>query len=161
MKTSEQAAAAVEKYSDTVWRVCLIELKNKQDAEDIFQTVFLKYILYSGEFESEEHERAWFIRVTINACRDLFRSFFRKNTVSLELAEALPAPEAESGGDLTAAVMALPEKYKIPVYLFYYERLTAPEIGKILGRGENTIYTRLSRARTMLKETLGGDFLEV
>ena len=80
MRSEQEVNRAIEQYSDTVRRLCLIHLKNDADTEDIFQTVFLKYVLSSVSFESEEHEKAWFIRVTINACRDLLRSFFRRRT---------------------------------------------------------------------------------
>ena len=84
MRSEEEANRAVEKYADTVRRICIVHLKNHADTEDIFQTVFLKYVLSSVSFENEEHEKAWFIRVTVNACKDLLKSFFRSRTVSLD-----------------------------------------------------------------------------
>ena len=90
MKSEEEAGRAIEQYADMVRRICMIHLKNYEDAEDIFQTVFLKYVLRSMPFESEAHEKAWFIRVTINACKDLLKSFFRSRTVSLDETEELP-----------------------------------------------------------------------
>ena len=91
MRNEQEVNRAIERYSDTVRRLCMIHLKNHADTEDIFQTVFLKYVLSSVSFESEEHEKAWFIRVTINACKDLLKSFFRTRTVPLE--EVLEQPE--------------------------------------------------------------------
>ena len=84
MRGEQEVNAAIERYSDTVRRLCMIHLKNEADTEDIFQTVFLKYVLSSVSFENDEHEKAWFIRVTINACKDLLKSFFRSHTVSLD-----------------------------------------------------------------------------
>ena len=84
MRSEEEANRAIERYADTVRRICMVHLKNYSDTEDIFQTVFLKYILYPEPFESEEHEKAWIIRVTINACKDLLKSFFRSRTTSLD-----------------------------------------------------------------------------
>ena len=110
MRSEWEANRAIDRYADLVRRVCMIHLKNHADTEGIFQIVFLKYVTGTTEFESEEHEKAWFIRVTINACKDLFQSFFRSRTVSL----------------------ALPEKYRDVVYLHYYRGYTAPEIGTIL-----------------------------
>ncbi len=153
MRSEEEANRAIERYSDTVRRLCMIHLKNEADTEDIFQTVFLKYVLSSASFESEEHEKAWFIRVTINACRDLLRSFFRKNTVPLDQ----PAPVGEDHREVLEAVLSLPPRYKDAVYLHYYEGYTAPEIGRILGKNVNTVYTLLGRARQLLKEKLGGE----
>lgn len=148
---------AVERYADTVKRLCMVHLKNTADTEDIFQTVFLKYALSSAEFESREHEKAWFIRVTINACKDLLKSFFRSRIVPLDELAELPAELSDDNRDVLEAVLSLPDKYKEAVYLHYYEDYTAPEIGKILGKNVNTAYTLLNRARQMLREKLGGD----
>ncbi len=84
MRSEQETIRAIERYSDTVQRLCMVHLKNDADTEDIFQTVFLKYVLSSVSFENDEHEKAWFIRVTINACKDLLKSFFRSHTVSLD-----------------------------------------------------------------------------
>ncbi len=149
--------AAVERYADTVKRLCMVHLKNTADTEDIFQTVFLKYALSSAEFESREHEKAWFIRVTINACKDLLKSFFRSRTVSLGVLAELPAEMSDNNRYVLEAVLSLPDKYREVVYLHYYEDYSAPEIGKILGKNVNTVYTLLNRARQMLREKLGGD----
>lgn len=157
MRSEEEASRAIERYSDTVRRLCMIHLKNYADTEDIFQAVFLKYVLSSVSFESEEHEKAWIIRVTINACKDLLKSFFRSRTVSLEQVLDQPAPLAPEHREVLEAVLALPPKYKDVVYLHYYEGYTAPEIGRILGKNVNSVYTLLTRARQLLKETLGGD----
>lgn len=157
MRSEEDVNRAIEQYADMVTRICVLHLKNHADTEDIFQTVFLKYALHSAGFESAEHEKAWLIRVTINACRDLLRSFFRSRSVSLEDA-ALPNA-AESGGhsEVLDAVLRLPEKYRQVIYLHYYEDLTAPEIGRILRRNTNTVYTLLTRGRQLLRQELGGD----
>lgn len=157
MRSEIEISAALDRYSDTVRRLCMVHLKNMADTEDIFQTVFLKYALRSAEFESREHEKAWFIRVTINACRDLLRSFFRSRTVSLDELTEQAAPLEEDNREVLEAVLSLPLKYKEAVYLYYYEDYTAPEIAKILGKNVNTVYTLLNRARGMLKEKLGGD----
>ncbi len=160
MRSEEEARRAIEQYSDLVRRLCMIHLKNNSDTEDIFQTVFLKYVLSSASFESPEHEKAWFIRVTINACKDLLKSFFRKHTVSLDQVLDQPAPLEDRHREVLEAVLSLPPHYKDVVYLHYYEGYTAPEIGHILGKNVNTIYTLLGRARRLLKETLGGEASE-
>ena len=160
MRSEEEANRAIERYADMVRRICMVHLKNESDTEDIFQTVFLKYVLHSAPFESEEHEKAWFIRVTINACRDLLKSFFRSRVVPLEewTGSAAPAEQGPEGREVLAAVLALPAKYRDVVYLHYYEGYTAAEISGLLGKNVNTVYTRLTRARQRLQETLeGGD----
>ena len=140
-----------------VRRLCLVHLKNPADTEDIFQNVFLKYVLSPVVFESPEHEKAWLIRVTLNACRDLVKSFFRSRTVPLEELLDQPAPLSEERREVLEAVLALPQKYRDAVYLHYYEGYTAAEIGKLLGKNTNTVYTLLTRAREQLRKTLGGD----
>lgn len=158
MRSEQEAVRAIERYSDTVRRLCAVHLKNEADTEDIFQTVFLKYVLSSASFENEEHEKAWFIRVTINACKDLLKSFFRRRTVSLEEAAEWPADLPPDYTDVWEAVFALPQKYRDVVYLHYYEGYTAGQIGQILGKNTNTIYTLLTRSKQMLRERLGGGY---
>lgn len=157
MRSEQEANRAVERYADMVRRLCFVHLKNEADTEDIFQTVFLKYVLYRGEFESEEHEKAWFIRVTVNACRDLLRSFFRSRTVPQEELEGVAAELPQERREVLDAVLSLPAKYRDAVYLHYYEGYTAPEIGKLIGKNTNTVYTLLTRARQLLREKLGGE----
>lgn len=157
MRGEEEAARAIGQYGDMVRRLCLVHLKNPADTEDIFQNVFLKYVLSPVVFESPEHEKAWLIRVTINACRDLVKSFFRSRTVPLEELLDQPAPLLEEHREVLEAVLALPRKYRDAVYLHYYEGYTAAEIGKLLGKNTNTVYTLLTRAREQLRKTLGGD----
>ena len=156
MRSEQEVDAAIERYGDTVQRLCLIRLKNHADTEDVFQTVFLKYALRDAPFESETHEKAWFIRVTLNACKDLLKGFFRSRTISLDSLLEQPAPEPEHS-QVIEAVLALPRKYRDVVYLHYYEGYTAVEIGAILKKNTNTVYTLLARAREQLRETLGGD----
>ena len=156
MRSEEEANRAVDLYGDTVRRICMIHLKNKADTEDIFQNVFLKYVLRTAPFDSPEHEKAWIIRVTANACKDLLRSFFRSRTVSFDVLIETPREMPEDHSDILEAVLALPEKYKDPIYLHYYEGYTAEEIGRILGKNTNTVYTLLTRARQMLKTSLEG-----
>ncbi len=160
MRSEQEANRAIERYSDTVRRLCMVHLKNYADTEDIFQTVFLKYVLSSVSFESEEHEKAWFIRVTINACKDLRKSFFRSRTISLEEVLEQPSKLAPDHREVLEAVLSLPQKYRDVVYLHYFEDYTAPQISRILGRNENTVYTLLTRSRKMLREKLGGDGYE-
>lgn len=157
MQSEQEVNRAIEKYADMIRRICLIHLQNSADTEDIFQTVFLKYVLRSVPFESEEHEKAWLIRVTINACRDLRRSFFKSRTVLLDDLIEMPAPMLQSNREVLEAVLSLPKKYKDVVYLHYYEGYTAAEIGEILGKNVNTIYTLMTRSKKLLKEKLEGD----
>ena len=159
MKTEAEAGRAVAKHADAVRRICFLHLKNYHDVEDVFQTVFLRYILCPEAFESDAHERAWLIRVAINCCKDVFKSFYRRMVVSFEDVETEPL-YIEQSREVLDAIMQLPIKYRDVIYLSYYEGYTGAEIAKILGRNENTIYTWLSRAKSVLRESLGGDALE-
>ena len=158
MRSEQETIRAIEQYSDTVRRLCAVYLKNSADTEDIFQTVFLKYVLSSVSFESDEHEKAWFIRVTINACKDLLKSFFRSHMVSLDKVMELPSELPADYRDVWEAVFSLPQKYRDVVYLHYFEDYTAPQISRILGKNVNTVYTLLNRSKQMLREKLGGGY---
>ena len=160
MRSEQEVNKAIERYSDTVRRICMLYLKNYADTEDIFQTVFLKYVLSSAAFESEEHEKAWMIRVTINACKDLLKSFFRSRTVSLDAVMEQPAEVSQDHREVLEAVLSLPQKYRDVVYLHYFEDYTAPQISRVLGKNVNTIYTLLNRSKQMLRKKLGGDGYE-
>ena len=155
MRSEEEVGRAIDKYADMVRRICMLHLKNDADTEDIFQTVFMKYVLEPTVFESEDHEKAWLIRVTVNACKDLIKSFFRSHTQPLE--DALACAEVrEDHREVLEAVLALPEKYKDVIYLHYFEGYSAVEISGILKKNVNTIYTLLRRAKNLLRDRLGG-----
>ena len=157
MRTETEVNSAMERYSDMILRLCIVYLKNNADAEDVFQNVFLKYTLYDRPFESDEHEKAWLIRVTVNACKDWLKSFFRSRTISMEeLREYAPGASQEQYA-VMEAVWSLPRPYRDVIYLHFYEGYTAPEIAGILKRNPNTVYTHLHRGKELLRELLGGD----
>lgn len=158
MRSEQEVNSAIERYSDTVLRLCTVYLKNSADAEDVFQTVFLKYALASKPFESPEHEKAWLIRVTVNACKDLLKSFLRGRTVSLEEITAAAPEITPEQYAVMEAVWRLPRQYREVIYLHFYEGYTAPEIAKILKRNVNTVYTHLQKGKELLRQTLGGDW---
>lgn len=159
MRSEAEANRVIELYADTVRRICMVHLKNESDTEDIFQTVFLKYVLRSAAFESAEHEKAWLIRITINACKDLLKSVFRSRTTSIDAVLEQAAVDKAEHREALCAVLSLPPKYRDTVYLHYYEGYSAVEIGRLLGKNANTVYTLLSRARTLLRQELGEDAL--
>ena len=160
MRNETEANRAVELYSDMVRRICFMHLKNYADVEDVFQDVFLKYILHTGEFENDAHEKAWFIRVSVNACKDQLKSFFRKKICSIEDVCTEHFYLQENEHELLDRILRLPAKYKTVIYLFYYEGYSAVEIAKVLNKKENTVYSWLSRARVQLKDDLGGNPIE-
>ena len=142
LKRDEVFTLAVQRYSDAVYRAAMHNCSCAADAEDVTQDVFEKLLNYTGHFESEEHLKAWLLRVAINRCRDITRAARQKDT---ELDENLPAPEA---------VRALPENYRNTIYLHYYEGYTAAEIGRMLGAPTNTVLSWMRRARTQLHTML-------
>lgn len=168
MKSAEDLNRAMEEYADTVRRICFVHLKDQQDTEDVFQEVYMKYLLSEISFENKAHEKAWFIRVTVNACTDWLRALSRRKQISLErlIEEAGEIGDGQEETDsldlasreILETVLKLPEKYRNVVYLFYYEGYSALEIAGILRKKENTIYTWLSRAREILKKELGGEW---
>lgn len=160
MRSEPDVNHAIEKYADMVRHVCFYHLKNHSDAEDVFQNVFLKYMLHDEPFNDDEHEKAWLLRVTINSCKDYLNDFFRRNKVPLEMLNEIEAEIPDEHKEVLEAVLSLPAKYKDVIYLYYYEGYKADEIGKILGKKENTVYSLLSRGRKMLKEKLGGEDID-
>ncbi|MFG6322114.1 MAG: sigma-70 family RNA polymerase sigma factor [Lachnospiraceae bacterium] len=159
MKSTEDVNRVMDAYADMVRRICFVHLKNRHDTEDVFQNVYMKYLLYEGTFESMEHEKAWFARVTINACTDWLRALSRRKWVSLDALAEESTELDNPSKEVLETVLKLPEKYRDVIYLFYYEGYTSVEIARILGKKENTVYTWLSRAKDILRERLGGDWL--
>ena len=143
----------IEKYSNMVYRLALTRTNTKENSEDVYQEVFLRLARKMPEFENEEHEKAWLIRVTINCSKNLLNSSFLKNTT--EMKEDIVF-ETKERHDIYYAVQELPVKYRTIIYLFYYEDYKISEISKILKINENTIKSRLSRAREKLKEKVEG-----
>lgn len=131
MFTEEQFTDLVNKYINTVFRVALNYLKNPSDAEDVMQTVFEKLLRQTKSFESEAHIRYWLIRVTVNECRYMLRSPWRKQESIDDYARML-AFESREQSDLFQSVMALPKKYRLPIYLHYYEGYDTSDIAEIL-----------------------------
>ena len=147
---------AVERHQDAVYRVALHALGSPQDADDAVQEVFLRLYTAQKTFESEEHLRRWLLRVTVNWCRDVLRSPWRRRTAPLEgQLPAEPEFEAPEQEALYRAVLSLPERYRLVLGLFYYEELSVKEIAGLLGLEVSAVTTRLSRARKKLKEILG------
>ena len=138
-----------EQYYDSLTKLAFSYMKNMFDAQDIVQEVFMSYIKTKPSFENEEHEHSWLLRVTINKCKDSLKGAWRKNKV--EVIWCTPPPQENI--ELLSAVMALPEKYRIPVHLFYYEDMSIGEIAELIHEKPATVGTRLARARKILKDS--------
>lgn len=152
----------VDKYADMVYRLSLLQVKNKSDADDVFQEVFVRLVRHADKLESMEHAKAWLIKVTLNCTRKHFASYWNRNVYPVdEIVEAAVEESgferAEKGDSVITAVSKLPPKYRRVIHLFYYEELSVGEIAKVTGTKETTVKSQLSRAREMLKDMLKGE----
>lgn len=157
--TSEEV---VERYADMVYRLALAQVKNKADADDVFQEVFIRLVKHLHKLKTEEHLKAWLLRVTINCSKKHFTNYWNRNVYSIEEEDCLKDTETESyemetENPVSEAVMQLPEKYRSVVHLFYYEELDISEIAAATGQKESTVKSQLFRAREMLRGKLKGD----
>ena len=143
----------IEKYSNMVYRLAMARTRNIETSEDVYQEVFLRLAKKMPEFESEEHKKAWLIRVTINCSKSILNSSFIKHRADLDENLSFETPERH---DIYYAVLNLPIKYRTVIHLYYYENYSIKEISKILQLNENTIKSRLSRARQKLEKTVKG-----
>ena len=155
MKNEQYIKEIIEKHSDMVYRVALTRSGSIENAEDIFQEVFIKFSEKMPNFINEEHEKAWFIRVTINLSKNIKNSAWNKKVV--ELNENIEFQETEKS-DVFSVVNELPQNYRTVIYLSYYEGYKVKEIANLMQKREGTIKTWLFRAREMLKEKLEGGF---
>lgn len=149
----EQKHRLTEKYFNTVYRLALSQTKDQHTAEDVTQDVFLRFIRTDKDFESEEHIKAWLLKVTVNRCKSWFSAFSFKKTVPLTEEIRFDPPEYS---DIWTAVAKLPLKYKTVVHLFYYEDMSVKQISACLSLNEATVKTQLKRGRELLKDLLKG-----
>ena len=154
--TDDCLESVVGEYSNLVYRLAVSQTRNRTDADDVFQEVFLRYIRKDHSFESEEHRKAWFIRVTINCCKSFFSSAWMKRTVPIQDTFVFEMPDE---GDLFSELNKLPPKYRAVIHLFYYEDMTIAEICTAMNKKPSAIKMQLSRARKMLKEIFGDDYV--
>lgn len=145
----------IEKYADMVYRIALTRCGTVENAEDIFQDVFMKYTEKKPKFENNEHEKAWFIRVTINLTKNLKQSAWNKRVINLDENIYFERKEEQ---DIFSNVCELPQNYRTVIYLLYYEGYKVKEISKLMKKSEGTIKTWLFRAREILKEKIEGGF---
>jgi RNA polymerase sigma-70 factor (ECF subfamily) len=144
----------VTKYTDMVLRLAFTYLKNMSDAQDLCQEVFLRLYKHQATFKDKDHEKAWIIRVTINACKDVMRSQWKKRFFLDD--EIIVPIENEENKEIVSLVLELPIKYRSVIYLYYFENYSTVEVANILGRNEATIRTQLKRARELIKSKMIG-----
>ncbi|EOS23654.1 MAG: sigma-70 family RNA polymerase sigma factor [Lachnospiraceae bacterium] len=141
-------------YQGSLFAAAFNVCRNAQDAEDVVQDTFVQYYTSKKEFESEQHIRAWLMRVAVNKAKNINRTFWRRNKISIEDYMETLVFETPAAETLFETVMQLPDKYRIVIHLYYYEEYAVREIAQILKLSESNVKIRLSRGRAMLKETL-------
>ena len=141
----------IRRYSDMVYRLAFARTGNRSDAEDLYQEVFLRYLTRAPAFTSEDHRKAWLLRVAVNCANRFHTAPWRKRTEPLSEALSVPAPEGE---DLWEELRRLPERDRTVLHLYYYEDMTTEEISQMLGRNPATVRSQLLRARAKLKKLL-------
>ena len=159
LRADDWAAEALHKYADMVYRLAYAQTRNRTDADDIFQEVFIRLVKKGPGFESDEHMKAWLIRTTLNRCADAYRFRLRHPVLPLEAVPGLAVPAEEEGispVELWAAVARLPEKLRTVVHLHYAEGYSTGELAAMLDIPAATVRTRLYRAREGLRKLLGG-----
>ncbi|MDR0222005.1 MAG: sigma-70 family RNA polymerase sigma factor [Oscillospiraceae bacterium] len=148
MWDKDELSRIYSRQAETVYRVCYMFVKNPHDAEDMTHNAFVKLMNGSSvAFENAEHEKAWLIRAAANICKDFLKSAWAKRT---DIPETHPAPQKPENEALRQ-VLAMPDRYKIPIYLFYYEGYKTDEIAKMLGKPASTVRGLLHRGRKILK----------
>lgn len=142
----------IEKYSGSLFRMCFVILKHEQDAQDVLQEAFIKYMQKSPEFRDEAHEKAWLFKITANLCKDLLR--FKKRNQYVDMKELEQYCKEPEESDVLKEVMTLPAKYKMAIHLYYIEGYHTSEIAKIMQISESAVKKRMQRGREMLKTRL-------
>ena len=142
-----------DRYVDDIYRLCVSFLKNQADAEDVVQETFVKYYCSEKKFDSENHIKAWLIVTASNHCKNMLKHWWRKRENYEEYRES-----AGDGGvcidEMLELIMKLPDKYKLAVYLYYYEEYDSEQIAKMLRKSGSTVRTYLKKARELLKQEL-------
>jgi RNA polymerase sigma-70 factor (ECF subfamily) len=145
------------RHADMVYRLCVMYLKRSADAEDAAQSVFLKLLQADAAFNDPQHERAWLITAARNHCKDVLKSAWNTRRADTEaLPELVAEVRGQETGEAFERLLALPEKYRTVLYLYYVEEYSVREISKMLSRGESAIQSQLMRGRQKLKIDLGG-----
>ena len=152
MSIEEDVRKAVLKYSDMLYKICIVILCNEQDAQDAIQDTFCRYMEKKPDFRNEEHEKAWLIRVATNISRDMIRFRIRHPKICIdELECSRVAPEQK---ETLKELLELPVKQKMVIYLHYVEGYQIKEIADILGITEGAVKMRLQRGRELMRLSL-------
>lgn len=153
LMTGSEIQRVVEEYSDMLFRIGITHLKSRPDAEDMVQNVLLKFLENKPVFDNRDHEKAWLIRVAVNICRNHFKSASFRKTIPFDesrIGSVVYTMEIDEKA-VMKAVLALPDKYRIIIYLFYFEEYSISQIASVMRRNESTVGSQLFRARQLLR----------
>lgn len=157
--TDNRIGELVDEYGDMILRIAYTYLNNRADAEDAVQDVFLYILEKKPDFNDKAYEKFWIIRVTINICKNKLNVFWNKNRCSIDdVAEIATYDAYNTDSNVFKAVMSLPDKYRIVIYMYYYEDYSTPEIANLIGKSEVTVRSHLHRARKKLKDLLKEEY---
>lgn len=161
LRTDRELTDLYTRHIDTVYRICYTLLRDIPDAEDAAQSVFIKLMECGIAFENTAHEKAWLITTAKNHCYDILKHWWKRKRVAVEELPETPYWDKETEEDaLLLQLLALPPKYKLVLYLFYYEGYSSAEIAALLHENDNTIRTRLRSGRQKLKISLEGELYD-
>ncbi|WP_127588336.1 RNA polymerase sigma factor [Paenibacillus koleovorans] len=155
LRPSESFSDRYNKYGAMLYKIAVVYMGNKHDAEEAVQDVFIKLLYQAPPFQDSEHEKAWLIRVLTNGCKNKLRGFWRKRAMQLEDIESWTTDPEHLG--LLESVLRLPVKYKAVIHLHYYEDYSVKQIAETLQIGESAVKMRLARGRQLLKLELEGE----
>ncbi|WP_206109157.1 sigma-70 family RNA polymerase sigma factor [Paenibacillus sp. HB172176] len=156
-RTGKEITPIYHRHVDTVYKVCYMLLRKTHDAEEATQTVFLKLMQSETRFRDTEHEKAWLIVTAKNHCKNMLGHWWRRLLVTMEEVDQRKLSRNDQHDETLEEVLSLPEKYRMPLYLFYYEGYATKEIAKLLSIKEATVRTRLHMGRKLLKLQIGGE----
>lgn len=156
-RPADDVETLIEKYGNMLLRLCLVMLGNEHDAEDVIQETVIKYWEKKIQFEDAEHEKAWLITVATNKCRDILRFKFRHPQTNLDFFHEVTYEPPESG--IVEALMTLPDKFRIVLYLHYVEDYRVEDIAQIIGKTSSAVKMRLQKGRKLLEKVYRKEFL--
>lgn len=161
LRAGGEMDSIIDHYQDMVYGLALARTGSRADADDVFQEVFLAYCQCGKTFRDEEHRKAWLLRTTVNQCRRVTSSSWRRKTVPLSEREDVPVQFQEpEENQVWEALQSLSEDYRLPLYLFYFQGLSTREIARALAVRPGTVRMRLTRGRDQLRETLKGAYFD-
>lgn len=157
VRPTDSIEAIMHTHGNMLFRLCLITLGNESDAEDAIQETLIKYLQKVPEFKSPEHEKAWFIKVAMNKCRDILRYKSRHPVVDVEEIIAYTNDATDSG--IIDALMTLPEKFRVVLILYYVEEYSIENIAHVIGKTTSAVKMRLQKGRRLLRETYQKEYM--